>query len=83
MCTADDGSRALCSTVFFSSLGSYSLSIRDYVQETGDLVKHYKIRCMDKGGYYISPHNNFLTLQNLVKYYTGESKLQRIDQKHH
>ncbi|KAM9354007.1 tyrosine-protein kinase Blk isoform 1-T2 [Pholidichthys leucotaenia] len=50
--------------------GSYSLSIRDYEPERGDVVKHYKIRCMDKGGYYISPSNMFPSLQELVKYYT-------------
>uniref|UniRef100_A0A3Q0R1X6 Tyrosine-protein kinase n=1 Tax=Amphilophus citrinellus TaxID=61819 RepID=A0A3Q0R1X6_AMPCI len=39
-------------------------------KERGDVVKHYKIRCLDKGGYYISPSNTFPTLQELVKYYT-------------
>ncbi|XP_031178157.1 tyrosine-protein kinase Blk [Sander lucioperca] len=50
--------------------GSFSLSVRDYVPEHGDVVKHYKIRCLDKGGYYISPSNAFPSLQELVKYYT-------------
>uniref|UniRef100_A0A8C3AB69 Tyrosine-protein kinase n=1 Tax=Cyclopterus lumpus TaxID=8103 RepID=A0A8C3AB69_CYCLU len=50
--------------------GSLSLSVRDYVPEQGDVVKHYKIRCLDKGGYYISPSNTFPSLQELVKYYT-------------
>ncbi|XP_056283407.1 tyrosine-protein kinase Blk [Pseudoliparis swirei] len=50
--------------------GSFSLSVRDYVPEQGDVVKHYKIRCLDKGGYYISPSNMFPSLQELVKYYT-------------
>ncbi|XP_043962856.1 tyrosine-protein kinase Blk [Gambusia affinis] len=50
--------------------GSYSLSVRDNDQEQGDVVKHYKIRCLDKGGYYISPSNTFPSLQELVKYYT-------------
>ncbi|KAL6096040.1 blk [Pungitius sinensis] len=49
---------------------SFSLSVRDYLTEQGDVVKHYKIRCLDKGGYYISPSNTFPTLQELVKYYT-------------
>ncbi|TKS76063.1 Tyrosine-protein kinase [Collichthys lucidus] len=49
--------------------GSFSLSVRDHVSE-GDVVKHYKIRCLDKGGYYISPSNTFPSLQELVKYYT-------------
>uniref|UniRef100_A0A3Q0R4E3 Tyrosine-protein kinase n=1 Tax=Amphilophus citrinellus TaxID=61819 RepID=A0A3Q0R4E3_AMPCI len=56
---------------FFLSLsGSFSLSVRDSEEERGDVVKHYKIRCLDKGGYYISPSNTFPTLQELVKYYT-------------
>ncbi|XP_059212150.1 tyrosine-protein kinase Blk [Centropristis striata] len=50
--------------------GSFSLSIRDHAPEQGDVVKHYKIRCLDKGGYYISPSNSFLSLQELVRYYT-------------
>lgn len=79
----DDASRALCSTVFFSTSGSFSLSIRDSVPEQGDVVKHYKIRCLDKGGYYISPLNTFPSLQELVKYYTGEPETQRITRKHH
>ncbi|XP_037607593.1 tyrosine-protein kinase Blk [Sebastes umbrosus] len=50
--------------------GSFSLSVRDYNPEQGDVVKHYKIRALDKGGYYISPSNSFPCLQELVKYYT-------------
>ncbi|XP_013874940.1 tyrosine-protein kinase Blk [Austrofundulus limnaeus] len=50
--------------------GSYSLSIRDCDREQGDVVKHYKIRCLDKGGYYIAPSNTFTSLQDLVKYYS-------------
>lgn len=52
--------------------GSFSLSIRDNAQGDGDVVKHYKIRSLDKGGYYISPSNSFPSLQELVKYYTRE-----------
>ncbi|XP_029903455.1 tyrosine-protein kinase Blk [Myripristis murdjan] len=52
--------------------GAFSLSIRDSVRESeqGDVVKHYKIRCLDNGGYYISPSSTFSSLQELVKYYT-------------
>ncbi|KAF3849811.1 hypothetical protein F7725_019530 [Dissostichus mawsoni] len=53
-----------------TSKGSFSLSVRDHVPEQGDVVKHYKIRCLDKGGYYISPSNPFTSLQELVQYYT-------------
>uniref|UniRef100_A0A0F8AI20 Tyrosine-protein kinase n=1 Tax=Larimichthys crocea TaxID=215358 RepID=A0A0F8AI20_LARCR len=55
--------------------GSFSLSVRDHVSEQGDVVKHYKIRCLDKGGYYISPSNTFPSLQELVKYYTRSFSL--------
>uniref|UniRef100_A0A8B9RGD7 Tyrosine-protein kinase n=1 Tax=Astyanax mexicanus TaxID=7994 RepID=A0A8B9RGD7_ASTMX len=50
--------------------GAFSLSIRVSVPEQGDLVKHYKIRALDKGGYYISPSLTFPSLQELVQYYS-------------
>lgn len=50
--------------------GSYSLSVRDFDQNQGETVKHYKIRNMDKGGYYISPRITFSSLHELVEYYT-------------
>lgn len=52
--------------------GSYSLSVRDGDELRGGAVKHYKIRTLDSGGFYISPRNNFNTLQELVQYYKGE-----------
>uniref|UniRef100_G3PN00 Tyrosine-protein kinase n=1 Tax=Gasterosteus aculeatus aculeatus TaxID=481459 RepID=G3PN00_GASAC len=42
-----------------TSKGSYSLSVRDVGAEGTDSVKHYKIRTMDDGGYYISPKISF------------------------
>lgn len=53
--------------------GSYSLSVRDKDTRTGDAVKHYKIRTLDKGGFYISPRNTFNTLYDLVEHYKSES----------
>ncbi|XP_064847827.1 tyrosine-protein kinase Blk [Oncorhynchus masou masou] len=50
--------------------GALSLSIRDVGPEHGDVVKHYKIRSLDNGGFYISPSTSFSSLQELVKYYT-------------
>ncbi|KAG8451571.1 hypothetical protein GDO86_003681 [Hymenochirus boettgeri] len=50
--------------------GSYSLSVRDLDQNQGEVVKHYKIRNLDNGGYYISPRKTFHTLQELVQFYT-------------
>lgn len=51
--------------------GAYSLSIRDWDEVKGDNVKHYKIRKLDNGGYYITTRAQFETLQKLVKHYTG------------
>ncbi|NXH47301.1 HCK kinase, partial [Dicaeum eximium] len=53
--------------------GSYSLSVRDGDELRGGAVKHYKIRTLDSGGFYISPRNNFNTLQELVQHYKGQS----------
>ncbi|CAN9507398.1 unnamed protein product [Ophioblennius macclurei] len=63
-----------------TSKGSFSLSIKDNDSEQGDVVKHYKIRCLDKGGYYISPSLTFSSLQELVKYYsrTADGLCQRL-----
>lgn len=49
--------------------GSYSLSVRDYDPQHRDTVKHYKIRTLDSGGFYISPRSTFNTLQELVAHY--------------
>ncbi len=51
--------------------GSYSLSVRD-CDQTGDTVKHYKIRTLDNGGFYISPRNTFNTLQDLIIHYKSK-----------
>ncbi|XP_071623950.1 tyrosine-protein kinase Lck [Heliangelus exortis] len=56
-----------------TSKGSYSLSVRDFDQNQGETVKHYKIRNMDHGGYYISPRVTFSSLHELVEYYTRSS----------
>ncbi|NWR56896.1 HCK kinase, partial [Bucorvus abyssinicus] len=55
--------------------GCYSLSVRDRDGDNGQggTVKHYKIRTLDSGGFYISPRNNFGTLQELVQHYKGQS----------
>ncbi|XP_038867263.1 tyrosine-protein kinase HCK-like [Salvelinus fontinalis] len=49
--------------------GSYSLSVRDSDSQSGETVKHYKIRTLDNGGFYISPRITFTTLQELVSHY--------------
>ncbi|XP_072836369.1 tyrosine-protein kinase Fgr isoform X2 [Pogona vitticeps] len=49
--------------------GAYSLSIRDWDEMKGDHVKHYKIRKLDNGGYYITTRAQFETVQQLVQHY--------------
>ncbi|KAI1243390.1 hypothetical protein IHE44_0000994 [Lamprotornis superbus] len=49
--------------------GSYSLSIRDYDPEHGDVIKHYKIRSLDNGGFYISPRITFPNINDMIKHY--------------
>uniref|UniRef100_A0A8B9P259 Tyrosine-protein kinase n=1 Tax=Apteryx owenii TaxID=8824 RepID=A0A8B9P259_APTOW len=53
--------------------GCYSLSVRDGDDAQGGTVKHYKIRTLDSGGFYISPRSSFDTLQELVEHYRGQS----------
>lgn len=54
--------------------GAYSLSIRDWDQARGDHVKHYKIRKLDTGGYYITTRAQFDSVQELVQHYLGEGR---------
>uniref|UniRef100_A0A8C9S9Q0 Tyrosine-protein kinase n=1 Tax=Scleropages formosus TaxID=113540 RepID=A0A8C9S9Q0_SCLFO len=51
--------------------GAFSLSIRDWDEVKGEHVKHYKIRKLDSGGYYITTRAQFETLQQLVQHYSG------------
>ncbi|KAF7694529.1 tyrosine-protein kinase fynb isoform X2 [Silurus meridionalis] len=50
--------------------GAFSLSIRDWDDVKGEHVKHYKIRKLDSGGYYITTRSQFQTLQQLVQHYS-------------
>uniref|UniRef100_A0A8C3R1F0 Tyrosine-protein kinase n=1 Tax=Cyanoderma ruficeps TaxID=181631 RepID=A0A8C3R1F0_9PASS len=49
-----------------TSKGSYSLSVRDLDESQGETVKHYKIRNLDSGGFYISPRAPFSSLRELL-----------------
>ena len=42
------------------------------VTTQGEVIKHYKIRSLDEGGYYISPRSTFPTLQALVQHYSSK-----------
>ena len=48
--------------------GNLSLSVRD-----GETVRHYRIRKLDNGGYFIAARAPFHTLHDLVAHYTQDS----------
>ncbi|GBM87230.1 Tyrosine-protein kinase Lyn [Araneus ventricosus] len=51
--------------------GSYALSIKDIDTNANEvLIRHYKIRTLDRGGFFISPRDSFATLKDLVSYYS-------------
>nr|XP_027201921.1 tyrosine-protein kinase Src64B-like [Dermatophagoides pteronyssinus] len=50
--------------------GAYSLSIKDVDQQKREHVKHYKIKAMDNGGFYVTTRKTFSSLQELVAYYS-------------
>ncbi|XP_028995790.1 tyrosine-protein kinase Lck [Betta splendens] len=56
-----------------TSPGSYSLSVRDLDQNTGEGVKHYRIRNMDNGGFYITAKISFVSLKELVQHHSRET----------
>ncbi|KAM4692018.1 tyrosine-protein kinase HCK [Rhinophrynus dorsalis] len=58
--------------------GCFSLSVRDFSPQSGDTVKHYKIRTLDDGGFYVSTKITFSSLQDLVSHY--QSKLDGLCQ---
>uniref|UniRef100_L7M6T6 Tyrosine-protein kinase n=1 Tax=Rhipicephalus pulchellus TaxID=72859 RepID=L7M6T6_RHIPC len=49
--------------------GAFSLSIRDFEPTKGDHVKHYKVKAMDNGGFFVTTKKTFSTLQELISYY--------------
>lgn len=49
--------------------GAYCLSVLDYDNTKGLNVKHYKIRKLDSGGFYITSRTQFSNLQQLVNHY--------------
>uniref|UniRef100_A0A8D8Y420 Tyrosine-protein kinase n=1 Tax=Cacopsylla melanoneura TaxID=428564 RepID=A0A8D8Y420_9HEMI len=51
-----------------SRKNDYSLSVRD-----GDTVKHYRIRQLDEGGFFIARRTTFRTLQELVEHYSKDA----------
>lgn len=51
-----------------SRRNDYSLSVRD-----GDTVKHYRIRQLDEGGFFIARRITFRTLSELVDHYSADA----------
>jgi len=51
-----------------SRKNDFSLSVRD-----GDTVKHYRIRQLDEGGFFIARRATFTTLAELVEYYSRDA----------
>ncbi|CAB4061621.1 FRK [Lepeophtheirus salmonis] len=51
-----------------SRRNDYSLSVRD-----GDTVKHYRLRQLDEGGFFIARKTTFRTLQELVEHYASDA----------
>ncbi|XP_061074849.1 proto-oncogene tyrosine-protein kinase Src-like isoform X1 [Conger conger] len=49
--------------------GAYCLSILDCDNTKGLNIKHYKIRKLDNGGFYITSRTQFNSLQHLVSHY--------------
>nr|4F59_A Chain A, Proto-oncogene tyrosine-protein kinase Src [Homo sapiens]4F5A_A Chain A, Proto-oncogene tyrosine-protein kinase Src [Homo sapiens]4F5B_A Chain A, Proto-oncogene tyrosine-protein kinase Src [Homo sapiens] len=50
--------------------GAYALSVSDFDNAKGLNVKHYLIRKLDSGGFYITSRTQFNSLQQLVAYYS-------------
>ena len=52
--------------------GPFSLSVRDFDDQRGVHVKHYKIRYPDPNiGYYIATRRTFKTLEELIDHYSS------------
>lgn len=49
-------------------LNLFLLLVRD-----GDTVKHYRIRQLDEGGFFIARRTTFRTLQELVEHYSKDA----------
>ncbi|XP_013406798.1 tyrosine-protein kinase SRK2-like isoform X2 [Lingula anatina] len=53
-----------------SDKSSYALSVRDFDMKSNDVViKHYRMRRLDNGGFYISPKRTFGTITELINHY--------------
>jgi hypothetical protein len=55
----------------------YSLSVKDWEEGRGHHVKHYKIKPLDNGGFFIATNQTFPTLPALVMAYSSELQCAR------
>ena len=53
---------------FCAHVSLYIISVRD-----GDTVKHYRIRQLDEGGFFIARRVTFRTLSELVEHYSRDA----------
>ncbi|KAG9510684.1 V-SRC [Fragariocoptes setiger] len=51
----------------------YSLSIRDWDASKGDHVKHYKIKTLDSGGFFVTTRVTFASMSELIAFYSQAS----------
>ncbi|XP_066536596.1 tyrosine-protein kinase Lyn-like [Hoplias malabaricus] len=49
--------------------GCYSMSVRDIKANASAVVRHYKVRVLDDGGFYISTRVTFKKMDELIMYY--------------
>ncbi|XP_072544102.1 tyrosine-protein kinase Lyn-like [Salminus brasiliensis] len=56
-----------------TSEGCYSMTVRDVNANGSVAVKHYKIRTLDDGGFYISPRITFKSMDDLIKHYQKQA----------
>ncbi|XP_076804650.1 proto-oncogene tyrosine-protein kinase Src-like [Clavelina lepadiformis] len=56
-----------------SQQGGYCVSVLDQDPMQGRVVKHYRIRSMSNGGYYISSRTSFNDISELVQHYKSMS----------
>ena len=66
----------LSSMYFISDRASYVLSVRDHDPKSNDAcVKHYRIRRLDNGGFYISPKRTFENMLDLIFHYRSKWRI--------
>lgn len=51
----------------------FSLSVNDWEEGRGYHVKHYKIKSLDKGGFYIATNQTFSSLPELISAYSSKT----------